>query len=131
MVALFFQGTFGADEEMPVRLEREREHADVGQEKHDGDAQRKLTLDGRTPTRRARVRGEVKHRRDNESDGCEGKRDHGRARPGLVEALFLVLCPTQQDGETKHEQNVADDRPGDRGLDHTDMAFVKRDAGND
>ena len=51
--------------------------------------------------------------------------------PVLIEALFLVLRPAQQDGETEHEQDVADDRAGDRRFDHAGEAFVKRDAGDD
>ena len=38
MFALFFQFTLGADEKMLMRLEREGEHADVGEKEHDGDA---------------------------------------------------------------------------------------------
>ena len=73
----------------------------------------------------------MEDRRNNEGDGGERERDAGGARPGLVEALFLVLRSAQQDGETEHEQDVSNDRAGDRRLDHADVALVKRDAGDD
>ena len=125
------QFALGADKKMLMRLERKGEHAEVSEEEHHGDAQRELALDRRAPAARARVRGAMKDGRDDEGDRGERKRDDGGARAGLVEALFLVLRPAEQDGETEHEQDVADDRAGDRRFDHADVAFVKRDAGDD
>ena len=51
-------------EEIFMSPERETEHAEVGKEQDDGDAQRELLLSQRAPTSGAGISGEVKERRD-------------------------------------------------------------------
>src|SRR5205809_4299105 len=69
--------------------ERETEHAEIGKEQDNGDRQGALLLDQRAPAAGSGVGGEVKHRRDDETDRGQRERDGGGARCGAVETLFF------------------------------------------
>ena len=85
----------------------------------------------RAPTARAGRGRHVKDGRNDEGDRGERKRNHRGARARLIETLLLVFHSAEQGGETEHEQNISDDRSGDRCLHYTGESFRERDAGND
>ena len=64
ILAFFLHFAFGPLKEMSVRLERETEHAKVGDKKHQGDRQRKPLLHYWTPATWAKVCGHMEHRRN-------------------------------------------------------------------
>ena len=116
---------------MPVRLERKTEHAKVGDKKHQGDRQGKPLLHYRTPATWAALCGHVKHRRNDQRDRRQGQGDRRGARASLIKPLLAVLCAAAQDRQSEHEQNVADDRAGNRRFDHAAQTFRERNHGND
>src|SRR5438093_5100466 len=93
--APFFDMFFSASEEMLVGPERETEHAEIGKEQDYGDGQGELLLDQRAPAARTRAGGEVKDRRDDETDRGQRERDGGSARCGAVETLFFIFSAAE------------------------------------
>lgn len=75
--------------------------------------------------------GEMKDRRNNETDRGERERDGGSARCAAVETLFLILSAAEQNGEAEHQQDVTDDRSRKGSFHHTGETFGKGDAGDD
>ena len=72
-----------------------------------------------------------KDRRDQEGHG--GQRHHADLGPRADggEGLYRVTQPAGQEGRAQHQQQVADDRAGDRGLDHVEHAGAQRHNGDD
>ena len=91
----FFGMSVSALEEMLVSPERETEHAEIGKEQDNGDGQGELLLDQRAPAARTGVGGQMKDRRDDETDRGQRERDDGSARCGAVETLFFVFSAAE------------------------------------
>jgi hypothetical protein len=128
--AALFGMCVSALEEMLVGPERETEHAEIGKKQNNGDGQGQLLLDQRAPPARTAVGGEMKDRRDDESDRGQRERDDGSAGCGAVETLFFIFSAAEQNGEAEHQQHVTDDRSGNGGFHHIDQPFGKGNAGD-
>ena len=127
----FFGMCVGALEEMLVGPQRETEHAKIGKEQDNGDGQRELLLDQRAPAPRTGAGGQMKDRRDDETDRGERERDDRSARCGFVETLFFIFSAAEKNGEPEYQQHVTDDRSGNGGFHHIDETFGKGDACDD
>jgi hypothetical protein len=79
----------------------------------------------------AAVQGEVEDRRHDERDHAEEqhRRRVGGRRP--VKFLRAPAEPADEEREAEHEQQVADDAPGDRRLHQRDVSAPQRDDRDD
>jgi hypothetical protein len=77
-----------------VGPERETEHAEIGKEQDNRNGHGELLLDQGVPPARTGVGGQMKDRRDDETDRGQRQRDDGSARRGAVETLFFVFSAT-------------------------------------
>ena len=73
----------------------------------------------------------MKHRRDDQRDCRQGKGDRRGPSASFVKPLLAVLLAAAQDRQPQHEQNVADNRAGNRSFDHAGQAFRERNNGDD
>ena len=120
--ALAFTGTFSG-EECLVRDQRKNQREKVADKEHGGDGQGKILLGLRRPAARLPIGRQVKNRRNDQPDGGQAERRGGNARGRLVERLAVKAHPAGQNGGAEHQENVADDRAGDGGFDHTGQAL--------
>ena len=113
-------------EQMLVRDQREGERRDVEGDQHGGDrAGDDLPLD------QAVVAAEREQRRHQQAGDRQHERGRvHRGRAGVV-LLLLVLQPAEEEGEAQHEQQVPQDRAGQRCLHDLDLAFEEQEDRDD
>ena len=110
-----------ADIEVFVRPQAEQQAQDVADEQHDGDFEAEFAF----VRRRVARNQEVKDRRDNEADHAERQQGYPERGRSAVEILGLVFQAAGQDAGPEHQQDIADDRAGQRCLDHIDQASLQ------
>ena len=103
---------------MRVRAERENQAENVSNKEHDGDFQTQVLL----ANIRMIAHDVMKDRWHNQTDSR--KREHRRAEHGsrCIEALLRILEAASENARAEHQQHIADDRAGDRSLDHIEQA---------
>ena len=69
--------------------------------------------------------------RDDQPEDGDGQQDGAVDGVLAVELLRAVLEAARQDGYPQHEQQVADDRAGDGGLDQLEQAALDGEQGDD
>jgi hypothetical protein len=117
-------------EQIALRGERVDQAAGVSDDQHHrrGNAQR---FNLRRLSIEAAVQREIEHRRHDQRHHGEEQHHCGVARGGTVEGLASPPEPADEEAQAEHQQQVADDAPGDRGLDQLDVPFVQRDDRDD
>ena len=100
--------------EVSVGAERERKAQQVDDEQDDRDFQ----AQGLLPHLGVSAGDHVEDRRHHQPHDREGEQRRAGARRDPVELLPLVFGPAGEGGDAEHEQDVADDRPGERCLHH-------------
>ena len=100
--------------QVPVRHQREDQAQHVGQHQDDRDLEAQLVL-VRPPGSPAPR--QMEDRRDDQPDRAQHQQRRAQARRRPVEPLRLVLEPADERAQPEDQQDVADDRAGDRGLD--------------
>ncbi len=115
-----------AAEQVLVRDQREDQRHHVGGEEDGRDRDGELLLALGRPAARLLIRGEVEHRRDDQADGGKAERGRRHPRGRAVERLLLELQPAGNHRSAEDEQDIADDRSGDRGLDDADQTVRQR-----
>ena len=111
-------GVAAQHEHQAEQVDHQEEHRHDDAESHRPGDEVALARDG-------------EHRRHQDGDG--GQRHHAdlRAHADRGEALDLVLEAAGQERRPQHQQQVADDRAGERGLDHVEHAGAQRHQGDD
>ena len=124
-------------EEVLVRLEREEEPGEVGDEQDDRDGDREV-LDVAAEVdrlllgpRQAAAGHELEDRRHHQRGGRQHQHQRLHPRRRAVELLALALAAADQHRGAHHEQDVAEDRADQRGLDDLLEALVQGEEGDD
>ncbi len=118
-------------------LEREEEAGDVGDHQHQRNRQREV-LDGgavvddfRPGQGQALALDQLEDRRHDQRRGGEQQHRGLHAGAGAAEGLLFAAQPAEEHRGAEHEQDVADDRADDRGLDHLVQALAEGEEGDD
>jgi hypothetical protein len=79
----------------------------------------------------ARTAREREHRRDEQADDGDNEQGRVGCRHARAECLGPMPQPADQHARPEHEQQVPDDRAGQRRLDDLDQAFAQREERDD
>jgi len=107
--------------EMLVRVEREINARDIREDHADGNDDAQVLDDKRIDARRRLE----EYRRDDERDDRENERDACRKDTRLAEGLLLALPAADEYRHAADEEEVRNDRTGERGLDDADEPGVQ------
>jgi len=110
-------------EEFLVCDQRKNQPENIGNKEHGGDGHGKIFFGLRRPAARLPIGRQMKNCRNDQPDGGQAEGRGGNARGCLVERLAGEAHPSCQNGGAEHQEDVADDRAGDGGFDHTDQSL--------
>ena len=114
---------------MGDKVKKERQEISEEKDQHDGHG--KPGFDPRRPARRVFRRSRVKDGRNKERDAGQPERGRRDARRGLIKSLLRMAQPTGKKRSAEDEQEVADDRTGDRRFDDAVESLAQRDQADD